>query len=179
MAHEEARLTPDELADKAWNLAGKIRIGLFTTWDGTQQRIRPLSATIDRDAGAIYFLISATGGTTLAEATGAPGLTLAEQVERFPTVTVAFADQGASDYVALTGEAAVSNDRGKIAELWTPFAKAWWDGPEDPDIRLVTFRPDNAELWEGPNKLVAYAVMLAAAATGSKPPVGDHGAVRL
>ena len=179
MAHEEEGLSPGELADKAWQLAEKIRIGMFTTWDGTQQRIRPLTATVDRDAHAIYFLIDVTGGTTLAAATGAPSLTLAEQIERFPTVTIAFVDQGGSDYVTITGEAAVSNDREKIRELWTPFAKAWWDSADDPDIRLVTVRPDNAEIWEGPNKLVAYAVMLTAAATGAKPPVGDHGAVRL
>jgi len=52
MAHEAANLTPAELADRAWKLAEKIRIGLFATRDGTQQRIRPLSATIDRDAGS-------------------------------------------------------------------------------------------------------------------------------
>ena len=179
MAHEEDGLTPDELADRSWKLAEKIRIGLFTTWDGTQQRIRPLSAHADRDAHAIYFLIGADGGTTLAEATGAPSLTLAEQIEKFPTVTIAFADPGASDYVTITGEAEVSNDRAKIAELWTPFAKAWWDGPDDPQIRLITLTRENAELWEGPNKVIAYAVMLAAAATGTKPAVGDHGAVRL
>jgi general stress protein 26 len=179
MANEEQNLTPAELADKAWKLAEKIRVGLFATWDGTQQRIRPLTATVDRDAHAIYFLIGVDGGTTLAEATNAPPLTLAEQIERFPTVSIAFADAGGSDYVAITGEAEVSNDRAKIEELWTPFAKAWWDGPDDPAIRLVTVRPENAELWEGPNKLVAYAVMLTAAATGAKPPVGDHGAVRM
>ena len=179
MANEEAGLNPQELADKAWHIAEKIRIALFTTWDGTQQRIRPLSATVDRDAHAIYFLISADGGTTLAEATGAPALTLAEQIERYPTVSLAFADTSASDYVTITGEARVTNDRAKIRELWTPFAKAWWDSADDPAIRLVTVVPDNAEIWEGPNKLVAYAVMLTAAATGGKPAVGDHGAVRL
>lgn len=179
MANEENQLTPAELADKAWELAAKIRIALFTTWDGEQQRIRPLSATVDRDEHAIYFLIGIDGGTTLSEATGAPSLTLAEQIEKFPTVSLAFADNGGSDYVTITGEAAVSNDRAKIAELWTPFAKAWWDGPEDPQIRLVTLVPHAAEVWEGPSKLVAYAVMLTAAATGAKPAVGDHGAVRL
>ena len=179
MAHEEDNLSPAELADRAWHLAEKIRIALFTTWDGEQQRIRPLTATVDRDRHSIDFLISAKGGTTLARATGAPMLTLAEQIERFPTVTLAFADQGASDYVTIVGQAAVSNDRARIHELWTPFAKAWWDSADDPDIRLVTVTPDSAEVWEGPNKLVAYAVMLAAAATGAKPAVGDHGAVRL
>src|SRR5689334_20430991 len=88
MAHEEQNLTPEEIADKSWKLAEKIRVGLFTTWDGTQQRIRPLSATVDRDEHAIYFLIGVDGGTTLAEATGGPSLTLAEQIERFPTVSI-------------------------------------------------------------------------------------------
>ena len=179
MANEEHHLTPAELADKAWHLAEKIRIALVTTWDGEQQRIRPLSASVDRDADAIYFLIGVSGGTTLAEATGAPALTLAQQVEKFPVVTLAFADHGSTDYVTLTGRAVVSNDRKKIKGLWTPFAKAWWDGADDPEIRLLTFTPESAEIWEGPNQLVATAIMLAAAVTGAKPPVGDHGAVRL
>jgi general stress protein 26 len=180
MANEEAGLTPTELADKAWKLAEKIRFGLFNTWDGEQQRVRPLTAHVDREADAIYFLIGVDGGKTLALATNdAAPLTLAQQIEKFPRVSVAFADPGASDYAVIAGEAVVSNDRAKIAELWTPFAKAWWDGPEDPQIRLVTLHPDNAEIWEGPGKLVSFAVMLAAAATNSKPAVGEHGAVQL
>lgn len=179
MAHQEQNLTPDEIADKAWQLAEKIRIGLFTTWNGNQQRVRPLSAIVDRDAHAIYFLVGVDGGTTLAKAAGGPGLTLVEQIEHFPTVSVTFADTGASDYVAITGEAEVSNDRARIRELWTPYAKAWWDSPEDPAIRLVTMRPDNAELWQGPNKPAAQAEMLASAVAGARPAVGNHGAVRM
>ncbi|ODS82905.1 MULTISPECIES: pyridoxamine 5'-phosphate oxidase family protein [unclassified Devosia] len=179
MANEEHRLSPDELTDKAWHLAEKIRIALLTSWDGEQQRIRPLSANVDRDADVIQFLIGAHGGTTLAEATGAPALTLVEQVKKFPTVTLAFADQSSHDYVTITGQAVVSNDRARIKELWTPFAKAWWDGADDPEIRLLTVTPENAEIGEGPNQLIATAIMLTAAVTGAKPAVGDHGAVRM
>ncbi|WP_439602023.1 pyridoxamine 5'-phosphate oxidase family protein [Devosia sp.] len=179
MANEEHRLSPDELTDKAWHLAEKIRIALLTSWDGEQQRIRPLSANVDRDADVIQFLVGAHGGTTLAQATGAPALTLVEQVKKFPTVTLAFADHGSHDYVTITGQAVVSNDRARIKELWTPFAKAWWDGADDPEIRLLTVTPENAEIWEGPNQLIATAIMLTAAVTGAKPAVGDHGAVRM
>lgn len=112
-------------------------------------------------------------------ATGAPPLTLVQQIEKFPTVSLGFVDQGGSDYLALSGQAVVSNDREKIRELWTPFAKAWWDSADDPDIRLITVTPENAELWDGPSKLIAGALMLTAAVTGAKPAVGDHGAVRL
>jgi len=179
MADEEHNLASAEIADKAWHLAEKIRIALVATWDGEQQRIRPLSASVDRDGDAIYFLIGVSGGTTLAEAIGAPALTLAQQVEKFPVVTLAFADHGSTDYVIFTGRAVISNDRAKINDLWTPFAKAWWDDADDPEIRLLTFTPESAEIWEGPNKLVATAIMLTAAMTGAKPPVGNHGAVSL
>ncbi len=128
---------------------------------------------------AIRFLVGASGGHTIARATGEPVPSLVGQIESYPLVSLGFADPGASDFVSITGRAEVSDDRATIKELWSPFMQAWWDGPEDPDIRLVTVTPDDAELWEGPNKLVAYAVMLAAAATGTKPAVGDHGATRL
>lgn len=179
MANEEHRLSPDELADRAWQLAEKIRVALFATHDGEQHRLRPLSAFVDRDSHRIEFLVGASGGRTVAEATGKPVPSLVEQIERNPHVSLGFADGGSSDYLAITGEAVVSNDRARIRELWSDFMKAWWDSADDPDIRLVTVTPEDAELWEGPNKLVAYAIMLTAAATGIKPPVGDHGAVRL
>lgn len=179
MANEEHKLSPAELADKAWALSEKIRTAIFTTWDGEQQRARPLSAKVDRDAHAIYFLVGVDGGKTLADAAGVPALSLVEQVSKFPNVSLAFADHGKNDYVTIIGEARVSNDRAKIAELWTPFAKAWWDDENDPRIRLITVLPEAAEVWEGPNQLVAGAIMLTAAVTGSKPAVGDHGAVVL
>ena len=41
-------------------------------------------------------------------------------------------------------------------------------------IRVVTLTPEDVELWDSPNKLVAAAVMLTAAATGhQRPKLGD------
>ena len=117
MANEEHRLSPAELADKAWELSEKIRTAIFTTWDGEQQRARPLSATLDRDAHAIYFLVGVDGGKTLAEAAGVPALTLVEQIEKFPNVSLAFADHGKTDYVTIIGEAGVSNDRDFVVTI--------------------------------------------------------------
>ncbi|MBN9053997.1 MAG: pyridoxamine 5'-phosphate oxidase family protein [Rhizobiales bacterium] len=179
MANEEHRLSPDELTDKAWHLAEKIRIALLTSWDGEQQRIRPLSANVDRDADVIQFLIGAHGGTTLAEATGAPALTLVEQVKKFPTVTLAFADQSSHDYVTITGQAAVSNDRARIKELWGTPAKAWWDSPDDPSIRILKVTPSFAEYWDSPGTIISYVKMAAAAVSNAKPDMGDNAKVKL
>ena len=166
MAHEEDHLSPEELEQRAWEMMEKIRFALFATWDGEKQAAWPLSALIDRKAGRIAFLVSNAKGHY-------------KMLERFPAVTLGFADPGGSDYVVVNGHAALSNDRARIRELFTPFAKAWWTDADDPDIRLLTVTPERLEVWDGPNRVVAGAVMLTAALTGAKPAVGDHGAVRL
>ncbi len=180
MANEEHKLSPAELADKAYELSEKIRTAIFTTWDGEQQRARPLSATVDRDEHAIYFLVGVDGGKTLAEAAGVPALSLVETDRKIPHVSLAFADHGKTDYVTIIGEASVSNDRAKIKELWTPFAKAWWDSENDPRIRLITVVPEAAEIWEESQpSFVAGAIMLTARRHRRQAAVGDHGAVVL
>lgn len=150
--------------DRVWDLAKRIGICMFVTWDGERQRARPLAATVDKDEGAIYFLTDINGHKD-------------EQIAQFPTVTLAFADHGHSRYVSLTGKATMSNDRTRIKELWSPFAKAWWDGPEDPAIRAIKVVPDDAELWDSPGRIVTTISMLAAAVTGRSPKIGENAKV--
>jgi len=166
MAHEENHKSQDEYEDRAWELMKKIQFALFTTWDGRKQAQWPLTANPERDEGAVYFLVSNRDGKY-------------DALDEFPAVTLGFADPGGPKYVVVNGKASLTNDRVKIKELWTVFAKAWWDSADDPDIRLLTVTPEQAEIWDSPNKLIATAVMLTAAATGAKPAVGDHGQVRL
>jgi general stress protein 26 len=158
---EHTEMTRDEAVDAIWKLASSIDFCMFTTWDGERQRARPLSARPRRDEGRIYFLIDESGEKD-------------EQIAKFPKVALAFADIRAHDYVAITGTAAVSNDRAKIRELWSKADEAWWDSADDPSIRLLTVDPDDAELWKGPNRLVAGAKMLAAAVTGAKVDFGEN-----
>src|SRR5690349_8423512 len=102
MAHEEQSLTPAEIADRAWHLAEKIRVCMFTTHDGERHRLRPLTAFVDRDAHRIRFLVGATGGHTVARATGEAVPSLIGQIESYPLVSLGFADPGASDFVSIT-----------------------------------------------------------------------------
>jgi general stress protein 26 len=102
-----------------------------------------------------------------------------EQIEEFPRVTLAFADTGGQKYVVVTGLAVVSNDRAKIKDLWSPFAKAWFESENDPNIRVLEFSPDEAELWDSPGTLITTVKMLSAAATGTRPDVGENRKVTL
>ena len=155
-----------EHVERIWELAKRIGIAMFVTWDGKQQRARPLAATVEKDEGAIYFLTDVTGETD-------------DQIAEFPHVSVSFADHKHSKYVALSGRAVLSNDRAKIKELWSPFAKAWWDSPEDPTIRVIKVTPQDAELWDSPGRIVTTISMLAAAVTGRSPKIGENAKVVL
>ena len=48
-----------------------------------------------------------------------------------------------------------------------------------PGIRLLTVTPETAELWDSPNKAIAFSAMLVAAVTGAKPRMGDNATVRI
>jgi general stress protein 26 len=156
------QLSRGEAVDRIWELADKIDICMFTTWDGEQQRSRPMSARVRRDEGVIYFLTDLEGHKLT-------------EIEKFPNVSLAWADNGGHKYAVVAGTAVVSNDRAKIAELWEAFDKAWWDDENDPQIRLLTVTPEDGEVWDSPNMVVATAKMLMAAATGAKPEMGETG----
>ncbi|WP_224703082.1 pyridoxamine 5'-phosphate oxidase family protein [Devosia aquimaris] len=164
--HHSSDLTPAEVQDRIWELAKKIDIAMFTTWDGERQRSRPLSARVFRDEHAIYFLVDESGHKN-------------EQVEAFPFVSLAFADNAGHKYAVISGRAKLSNDRARIADLWSDWDKAWWDDASDPAIRLLTITPEDGELWDSPNVLVSTAKMAYAAVTGQAPDMGDNAKVNL
>lgn len=163
---QETDMTPDEVADRVWELARKIDFCMFVTWDGEHQQSRPLSSRVFRDEHAIYFLVSDDSSKNW-------------QIDRFPAVNLSYADTGAMKFISIAGQAEITNDRPKIRELWSKFDKAWWDSEEDPDIRLLTVSPETAELWDSPNKFVALTTMLTSALTGAKLDMGDNATVRI
>lgn len=164
--HDDTDKSPQEIQDRIWELAKKIDICMFTTWDGERQRSRPLSARVIREEHAIHFLVDVDGGKN-------------DQIEKYPYVSCAWVDSGGHKYAVISGPALLSNDRTKIAELWTDWDKAWWEDARDPDIRLVTVTPEDGELWDSPNRAVTFAKMAFAAVTGAAPDMGDNAKVRL
>lgn len=157
-------MTDTKSPQHLWKLIQDIPMALLVTHDGDRMDARPMAATAREDEGAIYILAN-------------KGEDSDEQIQAHSEVILSF--QKGVSFVVVHGQARASDDRARIKELWTAFDKAWWDGPEDPRIRLLTVTPASAEYWESPGKLIAYADMLVAAATGRKPATGDHGSVRL
>lgn len=149
----------DNDAARVWELMEKISICMLTTQDGEQIRSRPMGAYVRREEDAVYFLSDARRHKD-------------DEIRENPNVCLAFAD--GHNFVSVTGSATVSRDATKIRQLWSTPAKAWWDSPNDPNIRLLTVRPNDAEFWEGPNQVVASIKMMAAAATKTRPQMGEN-----
>lgn len=146
---------------RVWDLAEKISIAMLASWDGQNPHSRPMHAHLARDENAVYFLADRRHHKD-------------DDIRKFPTVCLAFADVSDQKYVSITGEASVSNDRAKIKELWTTWAKAWWSSVDDPNICLLKVVPTHAEYWDAPGKIVSTVKMAVAAATGSRPELGEN-----
>jgi general stress protein 26 len=94
-------------------------------------------------------------------------------------VCVAFADTSGQKYVSISGKAQISSDRKKIEELWSIPAKVWWHSPNDPNIRVITVTPEDAEYWDAPGNVISNLRVAFAVVTGRHLDPGDHGKVAL
>lgn len=164
MSERHSDKSDDELRQRAWEIARSIGICMLVTTGGGRSRARPMGATVKPDEHAIYLLTDSDD--------------IVRELEQ-PRALLTFSDTGGNKYVCLSGRADVERNPAKVKELWGVMAKAWWDSPDDPAIRVVTITPDEAELWDSPGKLIAGVKMLAAAATGSRPDLGETARVRI
>jgi len=161
MANDKARDV-----DRAWELMKKIGFAMLVTRDGDKLRARPMSAYLERENNAVYFLTDARRHKD-------------EEIARNSGINLSFADASDQKYVSITGTAIVSNDRAKIKQLFSTPAKAWWDSADDPNIRVLKITPDEAEFWDSPGTIISYVKMAAAAVTGARPEIGDNRKVEL
>jgi general stress protein 26 len=148
-------------ADRVWELMEKIGFAMLVTHDGDKLRARPMSAFLDSEENAIYFLTDARRHKD-------------EEIARNPGVNLSFANARDQKYVSITGTAVISNDRAKIRQLFSTPARAWWNSTEDPNIRVLKITPEDAEFWDSPGSVISYVQMAAAAVTGSRPNIGDN-----
>jgi general stress protein 26 len=72
-----------------------------------------------------------------------------------------FASKGHDLFATVHGNLTVDNDRAVIDRLWNPFVAAWYEGgKDDPQLALLRFDPDSAEIWLDGSSLLAGLKML-------------------
>lgn len=129
---------------------------------GPVWKSRPL-ATAGRTDGSLQFLVSSeTDWVQALENGGSP-------------TTVTYADDGKNTYVALQGTAQITEDKGLIDELWSAADGAWFEGKQDPKVRVLQVSVESGEFWDGPGGKIGGLVSIAKAAAGGD--AGDQGPV--
>ena len=140
-----------------------LRFAMVATADdaGTWKS-RPL-ALAGHDGSVLSFLVGVDADWVAAlETSGSP-------------TTVTFSDPGKNTYVSLQGSARTVDDRTRIDELWNVGAGAYFEGKDDPQVRVLDVTVHYGEYWDAPSGRVGSLVQIASAAAGR--PTGEQGEV--
>src|SRR3546814_3142362 len=72
-----------------------------------------------------------------------------------------FVSKGQDFFACLSGRVLIDNDRAMIDKLWSKPVEAWFPGGKtDPNLALLRFDIDEAELWEADMSLTGKLKML-------------------
>jgi len=153
----------DEQA-KFGELMKDLPIGMMTTFGPGGPRSVPM-ARQQVDASAELWFITARNTRHV------------DDLVREPKVSLTFSSRDA--WVAMTGRAAVVDDRAKLEELWNTFAEAWLPGgPEDPNAILIRVDVDEVEYWDTPGGTIASVISLAKTKLTGETYDADHGTLK-
>jgi general stress protein 26 len=105
----------------------------------------PLTAQLDKDqVDTIFFFIgkdnrAASGGPAMAQ----------------------FVSKGHDFFACIKGTARIDNDQAMIDKLWDKTVEAWFPGgKDDPNLALLRFDLEDAEMWETDMSLTGRVKML-------------------
>ncbi|WP_309603536.1 pyridoxamine 5'-phosphate oxidase family protein [Sphingomonas sp.] len=106
-------------------------------------RTRPMTAQVDvpedgdkEDGGQIYFFASKSDG-------------VGQAVQGSARAVATFVGKGHGLFAHIHGTLVPSDDRAVIERLWNPFIASWYkDGKTDPDLQLLRFDTESADVWE-------------------------------
>ena len=106
-------------------------------------RTRPMTAQVDvpeggdkEDGGPIYFF-------------GSKSETLVSAMGHTHNAVATYASKGHDLFAHVHGQLVLDQDRTVIDRLWNPMIASWYkDGKDDPDLALIRFDTDSANIWK-------------------------------
>ena len=137
-----------ELEEKFWKSLESDRtvmLGLDGQEDG---HARPMTAQAEERRSPIWFFTSADN-------------VLVQQLgEGSGRAIAGFASKGHDLFASIRGSLRVDTDRAVVERLWNPFVGAWYEGKDDPKLRLLRLDAEDAEVWADASGLLAGVKML-------------------
>lgn len=144
----------DQCARLVELLQGEGHIMMLTTHHDGRLFSRPMALQqVDAD-GTLWFFNSKSTEKTW-------------EIRVDDRVNASFANPEDNTFVSVSGTANLVNDPSMVRALWNPALKAWFEGPEDPNIQLIRVDMDSAEYWtQAGGKFSQAMQMLGSAITG-------------
>jgi general stress protein 26 len=149
-----------------WHRLSKEPIVMFTDMFTGGLRCRPMAPRSRQDEGVIWFMTDRDSAKV-------------DEVFAEPDAGLAIMDTGGNLYMSVTGKCEIFDNKAKIADLWSPADKLFFDGPDDPRIILLCVTPSEGQTWSGPSGPVAAVKMAFSILTGSEPDIGEAQKVQL
>lgn len=162
---EVKNLSNQEANKKIKELAEKADFCLFTTnLTSIPLTTRPMSTREVDEEGCIWFFSrkdSSKNKEIMAD----------NQVQLF------YSNKSNSEFLSIYGRASVIEDKARAKELWSAFAKTWFnDGYDDPELTLLKIKPEQARYWDTKDgKMVTLLKIVTGAIAGKEFDGGVEG----
>ena len=166
---EVKNLSGKEGLQKMKELVKEIDFCMFcTNLDEQPFSTRPMSTRDVDDQGNIWFFSKKTSNKN-------------EEIKQDDKVQLLYAKPGNSEFLSVYGEADIIKDRKKAEELWSAWAKTWFnEGVDDPELTIIRVRPEEVRYWDTKhNKMVSLLKIVAGAITGKESDDGVEGNIHL
>ncbi|NJO01308.1 MAG: pyridoxamine 5'-phosphate oxidase family protein [Bacteroidia bacterium] len=150
-------LSQREAIDKIKRLVEDTENCMFST-QLTQVPIssRPMHAQHVDDEGNVWFLSGKDSDKN-------QHILLDSRVQLF------FAHPGKTEFLSIYGRATITEDQAKIENIWSSFAKTWFqEGTDDPNISAIKVSPESGYYWDTKHGTVASLIKIAASVVSGK-----------
>jgi general stress protein 26 len=135
---------PEVLKSKFWAAIRAHPTVMLCT--GEDSAARPMTAQFQAPSHDVWFFASRRSPMVTATDTAARLIYVGKGHDLFATVR---------------GTMRLDRDPARIDQLWSPAIAAWYKGgKQDPDLALLRFRPQDAEIWLNEFSLVAGIKLL-------------------
>lgn len=147
----------NDAVEKIKELAEKARTFMFTTSIHAEYpNTRPMTVQEVDDQGQLWFISSSESHN-------------ADEVLENNRVQVYFSNTASYEFLYILGEATIHKDKHLIEKYWTEIANAWFDGKDDPRVRIISIKPIDSYYWDSKDgKIVSLFKIGVAALTGKK-----------
>ena len=130
--------TQARLEEKFWDELNSSRFVMLGLAGVDDSYTRPMTAQIDGkgENRQIWFFASKSED-------------LVKGIARSNRAIATFASKGHGLFASIHGKLTLVKDRAVIDRLWNPVIASWFkDGKDDPDLALVRFDAERADVWE-------------------------------